>query len=204
MNSKIKNLFNEWYEVQKRNEGGSFIYDGSLSDENLSAHNILFVCRESNNPDTGKQCVKDFWFKKYVIDTRLYGKEFPYEGSVQENKSAQKYFNCTKLIAEYIDKSISLKNCAYMNINKKGGNSSCDFGVLNSYAKEYKAYIYQEIETLNPQCIVILGKLTYAPDAEKIFREYAINNSIKLYIYDRHPCVYSKDIKNHLFEINGQ
>lgn len=192
MNMEIENLFKTWYKKQCENENqanSSFIYDGSLSDGNLNEHEILFVCRESH--DTNEKIKNDFWFKNVVEGFETNGK---------------KYYNCINLIIDYINKEfepenedIELKNCAYMNINKKGGSSSCDFNFLNEYAKEYKEFIIKEIEILNPKRIVILGKLYKAKSAEDIFYEYGRKHNVKVYIYDRHPSIYSKDIKKHLY-----
>lgn len=191
MNKKIEILFREWYETQCKNDNrieSSFIYDGSLSDKNLESHKILFVCRESHDICSGIK--KDFWVKNVVW------------GSVS---GGTKYYNCMNLIAQYIGENISLKECAYMNINKKGGNSKCDFKALEDYAKKYKNFITKEIEILNPKCIVILGKLAAygANTAEDIFIEYGKENNIDVYIYDRHPCYYSKDIAGHIYLINN-
>lgn len=187
MNKKIENLFKEWYEIQCKNEScteSSFIYDGSLSNEDLESHKILFVCRESHDKSIGMK--NEFWFK-YVVDGTILG--------------GKKYYNCMNMIAKYIGKDILLEECAYMNINKKGGESKCNFQILEDYAQKYRGFIKKEIEILNPKCIVILGKLAAygAGTAEKIFVDYGKENNIDVYMYDRHPCIYSRDIKNHIY-----
>lgn len=192
MNEKIENLFSEWYEKQCRDENSisRFIYDGSISNENLDSHKILFVCRESlclKPLDESRGMDKYFWFKEVV-----WGKE----------KNGRKYYNCMDMIAGYIGKDISLKECAYMNINKKGGDSKCDFKALEEYAKKYRGFITKEIEILNPECIVILGKLADygANTAEEIFIEYGRKHNTDVYMYDRHPCFYSRDIEKHIYK----
>lgn len=190
MNEQLNQLFKSWYKTQCINdndEKSSFICDGSLSQEDLMQHDILFVCRESH--DKADNFKEYFWFKDVVYGLTGNGK---------------KYYNCIKLIIDYInsiqqENRFEIKKCAYMNINKKGGNSSCNFKNLNEYAMQYKSFITKEIEILNPKCIVILGKLNKAKEAEKIFIEYGKKYNIKIYIYDRHPSFYSKDIKNHLY-----
>lgn len=189
MNREIENLFEEWYAKQCRDEKGvksSFIYDGSLSNENLDSHKILFVCRESHDKSEGMK--KDFWFKNVVW------------GNVT---GGGKYYNCMDMIAGYIGKDIFLKECAYMNINKKGGNSKCDFKALEEYAEKYRGFITREIEVLNPKCIVILGKLAAygAKISEEIFIEYGREHNTDVYMYDRHPCFYSRDIEKHIYKI---
>ncbi len=191
MSKKIENLFKEWYEMQCKNDNcteSSFIYDGSLSNKNLESHKILFVCRESHDKSIGIK--NEFWVKNVVYGTISGGK---------------KYYNCMNLIAKYIGEDTYLEECAYMNINKKGGNSKCDFKTLENYAKKYRSFITKEIEILNPKCIVILGKLAAygASTAEKIFVDYGKENNIDVYMYDRHPCIYSKDIESHIYLVNN-
>lgn len=196
MSREIENLFKKWYKKQLKNENkaeSSFIYDGSLSDEDLDQHEILFVCREANDKEN-KKLKSEFWFKNVVDGLETNGK---------------KYYNCVNLIINYInnninlDGNIELKKCAYLNINKKGGNSACDFKNLNEYAKIYKEYIIKEIQIINPKYIVILGKLSRAKSAEDIFIKYGQEHNIMVYIYDKHPCVYSKDIESHIRRINN-
>lgn len=194
MNEQLYKLFKLWYKTQCLNdndENSSFICDGSLSHDNLIQHDILFVCRESH--DKADKFKEDFWLKNVVYGLANNG---------------QKYYNCIRLIINYLnsiqqENFFEIKKCAYININKKGGASTCNFKNLNEYAKQYKYFITKEIEILNPQNIVILGKLNRAKDAEKIFIEYGQKYNIKVYIYDRHPSFYSKYINNHIYIYNN-
>lgn len=187
----MEKLFNEWYKQQCINENAkesSFICDGSLSDDYLEQHEILFVCRESHDTSLGFK--KYFWFKNVVDGLATKGK---------------KYYNCVKSIIDYINNNIEpenanidIKKCGYINVNKKGGSSACNFQILDEYAKKYQEYIIEEIKILNPKRIVLLGKLYKAPNAESIFVNYGRENNIPVYLYDKHPCVYSKDMAKHL------
>lgn len=187
MNLKLNDLFEKWYKYQcetEQKEDTAFIFDGSLSDTYIDQHDILFVCRESH---TTVNCKETYFWLKNVVDGKC--------------KGGKKYYNCINMIATYIKGTTDLNKCAYMNINKKGGTTKCRFDLLNEYAKKYRNYIIKEIEIINPNCIVILGKLSDfgAVDAENLFVEYGKKHNISVYLYDKHPCVYSKDIKNHIF-----
>jgi hypothetical protein len=155
----------------------SFIYDGSFSSIDLDFHEILFIARESHDNSVGIK--KYFWMKEVVNKTV---------------KNGGKYYNCIDMIANYIDTNIQLDKCAYMNINKRGGTAKCNFKILDEYARKYNKFITKEIEIINPKYIVILGKLGAlgAKTAEKIITDYATAHNINAYVYDRHPCVYSK------------
>ena len=92
----MEKLFNEWYKQQCINENAkesSFICDGSLSDDYLEQHEILFVCRESH--DTALGFKKYFWFKNVVDGLATKGK---------------KYYNCVKSIIDYINNNIEPEN----------------------------------------------------------------------------------------------
>ena len=56
------------------------------------------------------------------------------------------------------DKVVSnLNQIAYMNINKRGGNSTTKINTLREYAKKYKSFIRRQIEILAPDYVVCCG-----------------------------------------------
>lgn len=176
----LEDLFNEWKEshledvdisvVKKTFPKGtevefnkSFCWDGYIGDNNISK--LLFVCRESNLD--GKAEINDsFWIKSIV----------------EEGKG--KYFNCLNAIATQLNENIF--ECGYMNINKRGGLKSCLMGRLRNYSILYKNYILKEIEMLNPDRIVVLGKLP--EETISIIKE----SNRPIFVYPFHPCIYRK------------
>ena len=71
-------------------------------------------------------------------------------------------------LARELKNSGILETCAYMNINKRGGFAGANFNRLGAYAKKYQNFIKREIEILQPELIVILGKL-HNKDLRKLF-----------------------------------
>lgn len=151
---------------------GNFIEDGSLDyNYNGEKNKILFICRESNV--SGGEVSDDsvFWMRKQVNEKRR-----------------NKYYNCLEKIAEAFGvTSDNLIKCAYMNINKRGGDSECNMTRLRNYSIAYQNYIKEEIRLLKPKNIVILGNLP------KETSRIIARNDIKTYIFPKHPSVYGKD-----------
>lgn len=141
----------------------SFCPDGYVGDENKAE--LLFICRESN-VDGNAEINDEFWFKK-----------------ISKMKKT-KYYWCTNLIADKF--GLYLCECAYMNINKRGGYGSCDSNQLKEYATLYEDYILKEIELINPKKVVILGGLR-----DEIV-EIIMKSEREIYKYPYHPCVYRK------------
>jgi len=143
----LKELFEDWKEAHKKDDHWldtfpkcpccgamppedfkiSFTYDGYLTDN--KEIKLLFIGRESNvSADIkafgkAKEC---FWMKD--------GK-----GKVREN-----YEKYLKEIAEALH--VDYKNCAYMNINKRGGYGACSYDSLLNYVNVYRKFIKNEIE----------------------------------------------------------
>lgn len=80
-------------------------------------------------------------------------------------QSDSKHKMCTviaKIYAEVfqgkkMDVPESLKQIAYMNLNKRGGDSRAKRYLLN-YVQHYQAYIRREIELLSPEYVVVGGE----------------------------------------------
>ena len=172
----------------------NFLPDGSLGSKQLKKHSILFICRESNlaRNDDGRIYISqekdNFWMQRVAQ-------------GIEVSKSASKYYNCMNAIAGSLKKENacfdvglaegSLKECAYMNINKRGGYDKCDKKKLNAYAKVYRKFIEKEIELLQPEKIVILGKL-YERDLIEIFTDMQKQKQDYVGQYKKHPCCYAQ------------
>ena len=73
-----------------------------------------------------------------------------------------------------------------MNINKRGGYSSCNFKQLKNYAEVYDDKIFRQIQVLNPRKIVLLG---VSPDVFS-YKVKQYLKGIETYAYSRHPSRY--------------
>lgn len=149
----------------------SFLPDGSLSDQKRDEHKILFVCKEAHNDFKDKSA--DFWMKK-------------------TKDSNDKYHKCIREIASAFD--ADLEECAYMNINKRGGHDWCNLTRLRDYSITYSEFIQEEISLLKPQRIIVLGK-NIPSETLEIFKEaldiFNVND-----IYPEHPSFYTKKTLN--------
>ena len=158
----------------------SFTYDGFLSgNEGIK---LLFIGRESNATDKikkEKELDKNFWMRK-VWDGEINGKE------------ANNYKSYLTKIREYF--KCENDACAYMNINKRGGYSQCDYTRLDNYVAVYSEFIKKEIELIGPEIIVFLGvgKYKYREKLRDIIKN--IDKNIKCYeVY--HPSAPGKESK---------
>lgn len=125
----------------------SFTVDGFLTEKKQLEEKrkvILFVGRESNVSQEINNCGQTedlFWMEK-----------------VWESKE-NKYTEYLKAIIEKLD--ANEYDCAYMNINKRGGYSACTLERLNNYVTVYSGFIKKEIELINPNIVVFLGTGEY-------------------------------------------
>lgn len=185
----------------------SFCPDGYLGNSKESY--ILFICKESNV--NGSVSDGSFWLRE-VVDSRLKGEKYrnaDYADNKEEQKkdrAAQtKYFNCLNAIAKILlkdtENEIVLHKCGYMNINKRGGYSSCNEKHLKKYAEAYDDKIFQQLQVMNPRKIVLLGV------SSNIFsckvKQYLKGK--KIYEYSRHPSRYRNLEKyKDLYSINNE
>ena len=156
---------------------GSFIEDGKFGDC-ADKVKILFIARESNVLSNEKNenypIDGEFWMKKVVDVKKNNEKTYYIKESValsDEDKRRLKgnqtnYYRYMKKIKAYIQNSkeeiTDLNDCAYMNLNKRGGYGRCyyqkgHYPRLEEYIDNYKCLIQKEIEILNPENVVFLG-----------------------------------------------
>lgn len=190
----------------------SFCVDGFLKEEGTAGVPVLFICRESNisgnikdnvlNPegvgtdgqDKGNQPL--FWLREVVrCKEKDRSDYFPGKNSpgTAEKTAQTKYFNCLSQVLKYLKVDTELSNCAYLNINKRGGFSSCDQSRLAVYAERYQLFIQKEIELIKPEKIVVCGDLKsqcLQDTLEEIFRNCKKYN---YWVYPKHPSRYTKD-----------
>lgn len=163
-------LFTCWKNKQSSEEcdnKDSFVPDGIICEEEYGkrAPRILFVSKESNLDPASKERESTgntdcFWLQKWVNSGK----------SSAETGSGTKYINvlailCNAVLSGKKDASKKgwdvLKNCAYININKRGGHSSCDDNSLAAYANDYQKYIRKQIELIDPDVIVCCSETAY-------------------------------------------
>lgn len=198
----------------------SFCVDGLLEENGSQDVPVLFICRESNisgNIDNSTLKLKPedkqiFWLRE-VVRCRggkpasyynINEKAHPSEAKKKDLSSAKtaqtKYYNCLKkLLCDLneqglIDEKVTPSNCAYLNINKRGGFSSCDQSRLAVYAQRYRLFIQREIELIDPETIVVCGELK-DPDLRHTLEEIFRSCKKQAYwVYPKHPSRYAKDV----------
>lgn len=177
MNSKIINscndlesLFKEWTKAHKeepddilkltmpRNNGkdpnsgiaaakNRFCFDGYIGDNRRA--DIAFVLKESNASDKIDKGEPEedryFWFKK------LYNERDKDKSKQDDNKYYRRLLMMSKKLG------FCLGNCAYVNLQKRGGFGTVDNRALKKYTEHYSNYILRELEILEPGYIVCLG-----------------------------------------------
>lgn len=153
-----------------------FSKDGFLGNEDKAK--VLFVCREPHIYDTEKskdeKNGKFFWVKECAV----------------KNKSTE-YYNLPIKCLEDLKLKSTIDECAYININKRGGDSTCDMNRLKTYAETYRDFIVKEVEIINPEIVIFLGKLDNS--IYEIVKEGCADNTT-YYLYPRHPSMYWKKL----------
>lgn len=174
-------------------------YIGKTSYENAKTK-ILFILKEANvQAYRGEDAIKNpsgdtqvNFYMKYI------------EGTDKPNRPKQQ----EKLgrIANYIltnsdskaddDIRQAMKQCAFMNVNKRGGGNADK--KVNAYIKQYKAFVKREIEILNPDICVVIGKTMNAG----LFMPQNMPYITLHHTADHYHNVYSVDkYMNHFLEI---
>ena len=129
---------------------GSFCVDGFLSDK---FNGVLFILKESNTcSDEPKGEYEDtFWFKENT------------EKEISGEKIDDSYWNRYHRNMEWYLRNafggdINYYECAYMNLNKRGGYGKCDDMQLSNYINSYGDLIEEQIRIINPKCIFCCGQ----------------------------------------------
>lgn len=174
---------------------------------------ILFICRESNisgcikegpEKDT-KEIVGNigqekgdeplFWLREVVrCKEKDRSDYFPGKNSpgTAEKTAQTKYFNCLSQVLKYLKVDTELSNCAYLNINKRGGFASCDQSRLAVYAERYQMFIQKEIRIIQPEHIVICGELNNGALRKAMESILQACDYHEYWVYPKHPSRYTK------------
>ena len=166
--AELEKLFDEWRkrhisenysnnEISKYN----FIPDGIIDEASYmqSSKKILFIAKEAaclkeeNTIEKNFETAQNdgFWCRRVVLGEEKRGTGFSTGLALLANAILNENF-------ETPEKDISaLRYVAFMNINKRGGFTSCQPGRLAAYAKKYKDLIDREIRIISPDIIVCCG-----------------------------------------------
>lgn len=164
--AELEKLFDEWRkrhisedysnnEISKNN----FIPDGIIDEASYmqSPTKILFIAKEAACLKKGNTIEKNFeiaqndgfWCRRVVLGEEKRGTGFSSGLALLANAILNENF-------ETPEKDISaLRYVAFMNINKRGGFTSCPG--LDAYVKKYKDLIDREIRIISPDIIVCCG-----------------------------------------------
>lgn len=161
-------------------EKNSFVSDGYIHKDKYlkSKYKVLFVMKEANilnykdgyNVDSDKREQINF-YRNYIISEKALNR------TKQQEKIGRMacFLLHNNKIPDKQDINDSLSMCAFMNLNKRGGDKSAVKEKFNKYINEYKQFIQREIEILNPDCIVMLGTNC----GEKFIYEFALKHKIR-------------------------
>lgn len=165
--AELEKLFEEWQERHESENCSSenisksnFIPDGIIDEASYmqSPKKILFVAKEAACLKKGNTIEKNFeiaqkdgfWCRRVVLGEEG-GTRFSSGLALLANAILNESF-------ETPEKDISaLRYVAFMNINKRGGFTSCQTGRLAAYVKKYKDLIDREIKIISPDIIVCCG-----------------------------------------------
>ena len=207
-------------------EKNSFISDGYVSEEAYknATKKVLFVLRETNiathrdkkdNPELRTH--QNFYgdFLKDIGNDNL---------PKQKQKMARMayYLQHSELSEDERKRpdeegmKRALASCAYMNINKRGGDKKVNWEKFDGYFRTYNVFIAKQIEIINPDIIVLIGSNEYElfynsikvwhtsyrmKGVPRVGKEYGTNKNIDCYMrefFDRAK----KHEKNGLFHSN--
>lgn len=173
-NQDLEKLFNKWIndqvaesseeyskycDINKSVSKNTFQYDGFVDYEtfikNKKGKRLLFIAKEANVGRTGENIEeyinKDFWLRS-VYQDKVRPNQFSKRISIMANAFLNDNF-------EELEKDSSiLKNIAFMNLNKRGGFSTCNWETIEGYVKKYADNIRREIDIISPDMIICCGK----------------------------------------------
>lgn len=165
--AELEKLFEEWQERHVSENCSSenisksnFIPDGIIDEASYmqSPKKILFIAKEAACLKKGNTIEKNFeiaqndgfWCRRVVLGEEG-GTRFSSGLALLANAILNENF-------ETPEKDISaLRYVAFMNINKRGGFTSCQTRRLAAYVKKYKDLIDREIRIISPDIIVCCG-----------------------------------------------
>lgn len=188
-------------------EQKSFIADGYVSEADYKkvTQKVLFVLREANiathrnEKDVPELRTHKNFYGDFLKD--IHNDNLPKQ---KQKMARMAYFLQHSELSEEERKrpdeermKRALASCAYMNINKRGGDKRVNWEKFNGYFRTYKAFIAKEIEIINPDIIVLIGSNDYEmfDDSIKVWhtsyrmkgvprvgKEYGTNKNIDCYM----------------------
>lgn len=175
----------------------SFLPDGIIDAEKYfsASKKVLFIAKEANwggnnteNEVNGTN--SDFWLQSVVNNTGAYaGKETNFSKGLAMLYNA--YTTNSFVSPNYSHNG--LKNCAFINLNKRGGYSFCSYPTLVGYVQKYGKYIVEQIDLINPDIIICCGIALV-----DIVKNYAKPNCSAKIIGVYHPSYYGISKSAHL------
>jgi len=135
-----------------KNKRERFMYDGAISysDYEKATRRVVFLLKDANEQSEG-------WALSQIPDL----KEYSETGEIKWGKKIIPRRLCLMyevIVGEkYEDKHKYLREVAYVNVKKDGGESQCYKSVLNKYAKAYGEYLLRQLKGLEPDIIVCGG-----------------------------------------------
>ena len=171
----------------------NFVLDGRF-DDNKKDVGILFICKESNVEADTTYGEKEFWLKKVVEAKSSNPPQYYNAKTVIDKRSQTKYYNCLCHIINNLNNELktnyNIKDCAYMNINKRGGTSVANNEKIINYFNCYSENILEEIKLLKCDYIVVFCYEQFECITEKL--KSIDRYTDKIYGYEKHPSRYSK------------
>lgn len=190
-----------------------FCLDGIIDSKTYNQSlKVLFVSNEANiisyeavknEEDSRIECFVDYYNSKSSSD--------PWRGKMRERICSlyktillfYAYYIITSPIKMWKDDLYSFsKSFAFINLNKHGGDNTIGDGShLNNYCQKYHSFIQKEIELINPDLIIWLGKSTHhiATDIFNSNNNMIIINSKKIPVISTWHPSYTQ-IKNMTYE----
>lgn len=157
---KLNKLFEQWKEDHKKDilyeydtpningkyiPKGNFISDGFCVSNTIKENTILYLSKESHEYNKNSIIEKEET-KEYTYLRKNLSKNYMFPRRIKEmQKELQK------------EMGIDINDITFMNINKRGGFSSTNMAILNTYAMQFSDNIVQEIEIINPALIICCG-----------------------------------------------
>lgn len=169
----LDELFELWKEAQSLEnnyecttidniEKDSFNKDGFINQSKYenSKVKVLFILKESNiekyKDKAGRPTEREqiSWYHNYLTN----GKTNPPKQHIKMGMMAC-YIN-TGIAKKYNEQEIknALEGSSFINLNKRGGGKKTDNKKFINYVEKYSKFIKKQIELINPDIIVILGK----------------------------------------------
>lgn len=202
-NESLEELFNHWkhahkydseYEINSipKIEKDSFVEDGPVDKEfyERSRIKVLFILKEANVVFDKKVGVNGKYTDLRSVVEWING-VIDMSGQHELLKTID---GMIKIVHKVVldESNTSLKQIAYMNINKRGGaGKATDLRILKAYVSRYSDYIRKEIEILKPRFVICCGKGTIEMISEIVLKNRQNTDFFKygnaFYIKARHP-----------------